>query len=713
MVGTILFLVFLTAFLLCGLLFPRKRGTKRFCALLAVAALVSEIFFFHFHSFHLLFGGYERTEIPLSSLAVSGAGERPYASRENGSALTLTLPDAGRRVGTVALSCSFAEGADSLEVKISASDDSNAASLRQNVASGTVLRGNDQSSVIVLDLTGKVRTLRITLSCPQQRGFEVTALTLNRPVPFSLSPVRLVFFLALMTALYALFAFPSMRESYENAKILFLRAAGAMTALLIAGAFLLTVLRNLNAAGAPFSSPAQTSGNQITEELVDAFEAGQVSLLDEVPEELLRLDNPYDWSERLQKNVSYKWDHLLYEGKYYSYYGIAPVFLLFLPYHLLTGFYFPTPPAVFLFGGAGILFLSLLFCEVVRLFGRRMPVGLLLSSLAVLQFSSGVWYNFLSPLFYEIAQASGFCFTAAGLWLLLRSGVADGQGRIRLPSLALSTTCLALAVLCRPTLAVYCVASLFFLALGLARRRKTVAAAGGKVRRATVSFLAASLLPYVLLGGAQMLYNHARFGSFFDFGIQYSLTINDFTRSEYHTDFVLIGLFNFLFAAPILKPEFPWFFSNFSTLNTNGYYFVANRNAIGLFFRALPVWGYAAVRPAWKSLLPEERRRALLLGLPTCLVCPLVVICSIWESGYGVRYACDFAAEFILGGMLLLWLIYQRRAERQTKKLLYGAFVLSALVAFAVNGAMIWDYLSKDGSLRLFFLSLARAFSPV
>lgn len=38
-----------------------------------------------------------------------------------------------------------------------------------------------------------------------------------------------------------------------------------------------------------------------------------------------------------------------------------------------------------------------------------------------------------------------------------------------------------------------------------------------------------------------MIYNYARFGSVFDFGIQYSLTINDFTAAQYHTHFVLIG----------------------------------------------------------------------------------------------------------------------------------------------------------------------------
>lgn len=98
-----------------------------------------------------------------------------------------------------------------------------------------------------------------------------------------------------------------------------------------------------------------TTGNQMTKELVDAFRAGQLHLPEEPTEGLLSLENPYDWSQRSALGGRILWDHLLYNGHYYSYYGIAPVFLLFLPYNLLTGFYFPSHFAVLLFGVAGIV----------------------------------------------------------------------------------------------------------------------------------------------------------------------------------------------------------------------------------------------------------------------------------------------------------------------------------------------------------------------
>lgn len=228
--------------------------------------------------------------------------------------------------------------------------------------------------------------------------------------------------------------------------------------------------------------------------------------------------------------------------------------------------------------------------------------------------------------------------------------------------------------------------------------------------RATGKYLLAALTPFVLIGGIQVIYNVARFGNPLDFGIQYSLTINDFTRSQYHTDFVMIGLFNFLFAFPRIQPEFPYVVSNFSTLSTNGYYYIANRNAIGLLWRSLPSLGYLGVVPAWKALTKKERIQALCLLVPTCIIAPLVIIFSIWESGYGVRYCCDFAWQFILGGAAVLYLLYTRVAEGQGKTILRGAFTLALVLGVVVGGGMLYEYLSKTGELAGHYLRLAKVF---
>ena len=101
---------------------------------------------------------------------------------------------------------------------------------------------------------------------------------------------------------------------------------------------------------------------------------------------------------------------------------------------------------------------------------------------------------------------------------------------------------------------------------------------------------------------------------------------------------------------------------------------------------------------------------ALCLLLPVCLLVPLGILISIWESGYSVRYATDFYWPVILGGTAVLFLLYVRRAEGQTRRLMQAFFLASAVVALVCNFGLIYDYLELSGYLESQALSFARLF---
>ncbi len=714
MIHTIIFFLLLGALVGAFLLVPKQKKTKIFGIAILSFALLFEIFVVNFHSFHLWFGGYEKQEWGLNDYYVSTTGMDQESGKlvQTSDSAQILLRNVGQKVGTIRIKAEFPDNESGnrnpgyVTVRVDAKDETQAYSFRQNLASGEIISGEVRTEYIPLDLSGNVSELRIILTKPETEWtVEYTGITLNEGIPMRFSAVRLALFVIVAYVLYAIFTFESLKAPYEDREKQFLRIAISMTVIFV----VLSVALSVMECGLP--DFRMEYGNQMTRELVDAFEHGQVSLLDEPNEKLLGLNNPYDWSERSMAGVSYKWDHLLFEGKYYSYYGIAPVVLLFLPYHLITGYYFPSNFAILLFGVVGIVFLTLLFLEFVKRYGKRISVGVLCCSLFIMQMSSGVFYNFMRGNFYEIAQSAGFMFVCMGFYFLLRSGVASEE-KTRLVPLCLSSVCLALAVLSRPTLALYCVCAVLFILIGFFKMRSQSRESGEKMKAgAVVAFFAAALVPYLVLGGAQAIYNYARFGSFLDFGIQYSLTINDFTRSQYHTDFVMIGLFNFLVAFPIVRPTFPFIFSNFSKLNTNGYYYVANTNAVGLFWRSLPMFGYFGAYKAWKLCTKEEKRKLLMTVLPVCIISPLVIIFSIWESGYGVRYCADFAWELILGGCLFIYLIYARGTDETGKSFIRNFFAIAAVAAFIVNGAMLYDYIQADGELALSLRAFERLFN--
>ncbi len=645
------------------------------------AVLLLEIFWFNAPSFHLIGGNYE----PFT-LALTDGGAMSNKLEITDQTVTLEWKNIDRRVGSLTLTGEW-QGTGTAALSIDASDDTSVG-YRVGVAKATVSSLDVRSRTTVLRLSGEVHSLRLTLTLPEDCRLTLSEVQVNRPVPFRFSLLRVGWLMLLGVLVWLYFACePLSRRCSENKRGFDWSLAG-ITAVFVLVAVGMTALYMASHSNGLPSEWMLTEGDQITEELVDAFQNGQVHLLEQPSAELLALENPYDWSAREDAGVSYLWDHCLYDGKYYSYYGIAPVLLLFLPYHLITGYYFSTILAVLLFGGAGIVFLSLTYRAFIKKFFPDLPLRLALFGLLTLQLSSGIFTCFCAMNFYEIAQSAGFCFVTMGAYFLLSANVI-GRGRISRVRVALATTCLSLAVLSRPTTVVYCMVALIFLAFGLKKQRKT---RDGK----TVSFLLTALLPFVLLGGVQMVYNYLRFGSFFDFGIQYSLTINDFTRAEFYPRFVTIGVYNYLLNPPVLSTRFPFVTSAFDTLQPNGYYFVANTYAVGLIWRAIPVLGLLLSGKALKKLEKPHRLPASLLIGALSVAAPAIILFSIWESGYGVRYAVDFSWQMVIGALTVLFFLYQTGENRGLRRVADKAALLSLVPTFTTNFAMVYAFMKDE-----------------
>lgn len=657
---------------IAGTFFICREALSRRFALCAVAVvLLLEVFAFNWQAFRLVGGKYEMAELNFDKSGV-------ILNSENA---TVELDAVNRRVGTLEIAFEMKKGVEKIPFTVDVSDETTS-HYRKRAASGTLYPSPDGICRIVCEFNGEVSRLRLNFTIPDEGTLTVTGVTVNSPFQFSPSPVRVALICAAAFLLYALFFAGFMRRPVSHDGLLLLRCfiCGLLIICIAAAAGMSSRHIGAKNIGEAFRS---TNGNQMTKELVDAFEAGQTALLDEPSPELLAMENPYDRVAREELDIPAKWDHCLYNGRYYSYYGIAPVLTLFLPYHLATGYYFPSFAAVLLYGCAGMIFLGLLYYELIKRYFSAVALNLAVSGAAVLLASCGVWFCFASPIFYEIAQSSGFAFTAAGLYFLARSGVMKREERVALPSACLSSVMLALAVLCRPTLAVYCVAALVFIVFGALSLR-------GQKRR-MAAYLTCSLAPFILFGAVQMAYNYLRFGSPLDFGIQYSLTINDFTHTEFHLRFALIGFWNFLFIPPNITDTFPYFQPTFDRLGVNGYYFVANSSAIGIAFRALPVFSYLFAPRAVRAL-PKGERRRLLMPLAVCVAAPAVIIFSIWESGYGVRYCADFSAQIVLGALALCFCLLLRRKEGEMRRFLECVFIAGCVISVYINFAHIFKY---------------------
>ena len=663
----------------------RRDGVKAFFGYLAKAMLVVlllEAVCFNFNSYHLWKGGYEETALDLSAAAVKGMMQNGDSYVSNADSASVEFTDLNQKIGIIRLDL---EGtACKTDYTVDFTDETNASYyMRTGLVSGSVFNGIEQTQYIVCDFSGAVGKIKINFSGLKDNTVTLRGITLNADYPTHFSYWRFALIL-LGIAFVWLFKRSVRFRSPIGGQLYNTKAVTAVVILvMVVLSFLLSSV-NIDLK----TDLKMNTGNQITQELVDAFEAGRVELKDTPSADLLNMDNPYDWSARSEQNVSAKWDHVLYNGKYYSYYGVGPVLLLYLPYHLITGHYLTSLLGVLIFNTVALIFLGMTFFKLMKALFRDIPLSMYTAALLMLYASCGVWYCTVAANFYEIAQSSGFCFTVLGAYFLVASNViGDEKQSLRPAMAALSSLFLAIAVTCRPTTAVWCVAAVVFIGAGVRKLRR-----GKCAKAAYVKYLAAALLPFVVIGGAQMLYNHARFGSFTDFGIAYSLTINDFTHTEFHTQLSAIGFFDYLFAPPSFTGEFPYVQSTLSKLGVNGYYFQATNNGAGLLYRALPTFFLFGAPFALKYVDRSKRTRTAVLFSAVAFAAPFIIIASIWESGYGTRYMMDFAWEMLACAFLVMFLFYRHLKGKEAKRIYEHLLLIAMFACLFINMGLVYAY---------------------
>lgn len=700
-----LFLILALELFLTSLAKKKPLQELHFLKKLLLFVGVLEMTVFQFNSFHLLGGNYPEHTLSLDSAVIENLDT---TSRQNISEGNTSIEFTGINVpiGTLTLDLESSTKS-SVYANISISDDTFSALYRNNIANATVLQGHERTQTVPCNFSGTVRNLKITFHSDNGEYITVNKIRINQPINFHFSPLRCLIFLVIGMVLYLLIYNENLKKNYANNKSVVNKAAGYFTLVLTLAALLLTNAGRYADKNHSIDKDFKAHyGNQITQEIVDAFESGHTYLTGTPSPALLQLENPYDDSQRATNETGgYAWDHLLYDGKYYSYYGIGSVITLFWPYYKLTGCYFPSSWAVFLFGILGIIFLTKLYlCFMEKFFGSIRSSNIL-AGLVLMQMVTGIWFCFNVPNFYEIAQTSGFVCVTAGAFCLLSSNVI-GDGKIKRGRLALSSVLLSLAVLCRATTAVYCICALIFIFAGFLKLKES----NPKNRsKAYTTYLLCALLPYAVIGAGQMIYNYVRFGSFLEFGIQYSLTINDFTHSQYHTHFVLIGLFNYLFAIPKFMPRFPFFdFSAVETFNPQGYYFVATSSSCGLIWKALPVLALCKAGSAYRTSESKHKKLYAVMILAVSVLAPFAVMYSIWESGYGARYCVDFAWQILIGALVVAFTLYQK-CQENTKRHLSTAMAVSSVLSVLLVFAQTYNWVL--GSMSQQWQANAHAFA--
>lgn len=249
------------------------------------------------------------------------------------------------------------------------------------------------------------------------------------------------------------------------------------------------------------------------ERITEAFLDGHL-YFDEVPSgTLAEMENPYDPAAREELGVACLWDHAYYNGRYYMYFGVVPVFLAFLPYRVITGTPLMAYRATRLFVALFIVGLFLLLYELAKKFFRKLSLGVYLF-LAVALSAMSVWYAVSAPALYCTAITAGMATMVWGLYFWVKALWGCQRRGGFLLCATLGSLFGALTFGCRPPIGL---ANILVLAMMIYGIRT-------KPHRGKWLELSVAILPYVIVGVLLMVYNYVRFDNVFEFGQSYQLT---------------------------------------------------------------------------------------------------------------------------------------------------------------------------------------------
>lgn len=425
------------------------------------------------------------------------------------------------------------------------------------------------------------------------------------------------------------------------------------------------------------------------EKLAESFVEGHIDLqYGYWDPKLFELNNPYDYDERVGEGVYCQWDHAFYNNHYYMYFGVVPVLILFLPFRMIFGVRFLTFLGTAVFSSLFIIGIFQLFQLMKKSIFPDIPekTRLLMATAFSL---AGMWYAMDCPTIYCVAITSALCMEIWSMFFYVKAVWASSKEADAMKAAFLGALFGALAFGCRPTIAL---ANLLAVPMFIVFLRK---------RKMSARFWRRMLFvisPYVIVGIGLMYYNYIRFGTPFEFGQAYQLTITDQTAYGNMADNiswpVIVGsLKENYFDWKGLCWNFPYF--QFSGAFINFPIFILS--IAGLF---IPTVG-------------KQLRNRRMFAFAICMACMPVIITvldAIWVPWLTERYRMDFywimgIAVFVVCGA---WLAGMKQEKRKTFcRCINALCVYTMLVCVLLYAIPYEDNITAKSPLWLIILIMA------
>ena len=557
---------------------------------------------------------------------------------------------------------------------------------------------------------GNVHELRLDFA-DLRSEVGILALELNKPLPVEISLIRLVLMTMAFLLVYTLACtnvrqhviFVSSRSYRYLNRAVFAAALALATFIFVAMGpwfsnpefgFKFTSLGFI-AYGTPSEAlllPLPETEEQITNtdvytQLLDAFLKGQLNIDVTADSRLEYMDNTYDTTERLAKNIPFLFDRAYFDGKYYPYFGVTPLFLIYLPIYFITGMAPAMALATYIATIMALVGLHLGSTKLTELFVERVNPLLFITLKLAFYAASNMFLIQVFFSFYALPYLTCCACLGVVLWALpsvvrlaqyYARPVAPAAGRALGPaalkssvkellgiyaSLVLMGVCIVGIAGSRPVLVLFAMCLVPPIAWFLWRSSVEL-----KIKLAATAAVGVPVLIGAIL---LMAYNYLRFDSITEFGQFKQFTSMDNNQGHFQWSFEYMKsvLFHGFFENFQSSSQFPYIWPN-NTLDENlgnlSQSAVAPRAGLFAFpyFWLLPlvivlIKSYQTTGLAASKALPQAERSVfafkhlLIWGLAaTIVVAPVGQIIGAFSAGTTMRYISDYTMMWTYLGVL-------------------------------------------------------------
>ncbi|MDD5923653.1 MAG: hypothetical protein PUC88_02555 [Clostridia bacterium] len=529
---------------------------------------------------------------------------------------------------------------------------------------------------------GKLHTLSIRLN-NSSKNFNIESITFNKAPDFSFNFLRMFILFATATIVFLIIKYKAWNIIYDNKK-----ALHRVLLVLVALSCMLTpmfIKANTQAKGVnnghydyPLEGDLSDYGLYTLQ--FDAFLKGQLHLDVEINNDVIEeMENPYDHSQRSNVPHGVIWDSAYYNGKTYSYFGVAPIIYVTYPYYILTG----NVPDEFTISATlaffASMFISLAFMELIKYFCKKPSLLLMMAGILAVNFSSLIYLSQSMANMYNIACLSGMLFLSALLYTSFRA-VRTENIILRNVIFALSGLACISLLASRPIVILYALIIVPIYISFLTNKKFSI--------KNKISAVACFFAPIIIFGVALMWYNMARFDSPFQFGAIYNFTVSDTSNNSIRLYMLPVAIYHMFLQSAKVDSVFPFVHSQYTVLGTYRTYTYVASTIGSIFYPA--TWGLFASMPVTKG--KENREKRFVIGAVIAMLFAIAFL-DTCIAGVHLRYSTDIMLIASLFGTVLTILVAEKLKDlgENVFKPFFAGFMIMFILSALFGSALIFS----------------------